>query len=56
MPGVIVLEAMAQSCGLLGAHIMNQAAIEKYVYLLAVIEKVRFIKKVLPGDTLIFKT
>ena len=56
MPGVIVLEAMAQSCGLLGAHIMNQAASENSVYLLAGIEKVRFRKKVLPGDTLIFKT
>mgnify|MGYP005712498969 FL=1 len=56
MPGVLVLEAMAQSCALLGSHIMNQSANEQSIYLLCGIEKVRFKKKVLPGDTLIFKS
>ena len=27
IPGVLILEAMAQSCGLLGAHIMNLSLI-----------------------------
>tara|TARA_B100000941_G_scaffold74276_1_gene50574 strand:- start:1313 stop:1753 length:441 start_codon:yes stop_codon:yes gene_type:complete len=56
MPGVLILEAMAQSCALLGSHIMSQAANEKSMYLLCGVEKVRFKKKVLPGDTLIFKS
>jgi 3-hydroxyacyl-[acyl-carrier-protein] dehydratase len=56
MPGVLVLEAMAQSCGVLGSHIMSQTANESSVYLLCGIEKTRFRKKVLPGDTLIFKS
>ena len=56
MPGVLVLEAMAQSCALLGSHIMSQAANDKSMYLLCGVEKVRFKKKILPGDTLIFKS
>ena len=55
MPGVLLLEAMAQSSALLGSHIMSQSANEKSIYLLCGVEKVRFKKKVLPGDTLIFK-
>ena len=55
MPGVLVLEAMAQSSALLGSHIMSQSANEKSIYLLCGVEKVRFKIKVLPGDTLIFK-
>ena len=56
MPGVLVLEAMAQSSALLGSHIMSQSADDKSMYLLCGVEKVRFKKKVLPGDTLIFKS
>ena len=56
MPGVLVLEAMAQSSALLGSHIMSQSANEKSIYLLCGVDKVRFKKKVLPGDTLIFKS
>ena len=56
MPGVLILEAMAQSCALLGSHIMSQTANEKSMYLLCGVEKVRFKKKVLPGDILIFKS
>ena len=56
MPGVLILEAMAQSSALLGSHIMSQSADDKSMYLLCGVEKVRFKKKVLPGDTLIFKS
>ena len=45
MPGVLVLEAMAQSCALLGSHIMSQAANDKSMYLLCGVEKVRFKKR-----------
>ena len=56
MPGVLIIEAMAQTCGILGSHIMKQAASDKSVYLLCGVEKVRFKKKVMPGDTLRFET
>lgn len=56
MPGVLIVEAMAQTCGILGSHIMKQTASDKSVYLLCGVEKVRFRKKVMPGDTLRFET
>ena len=52
MPGVLVLEAMAQSSALLGSHIMSQSANEKSIYLLCGVDKVRFKKPVLPGETI----
>ena len=56
MPGVIIVEAMAQSCGILGSFIMNQETTKQSVYLLCGIDKVRFRKQIKPGDTLIFKS
>ena len=56
MPGVLIVEAMAQTCGILGSQIMKQTASDKSVYLLCGVEKVRFRKKVMPGDTLRFET
>ena len=56
MPGVLIVEAMAQTCGILGSHIMKQTASDKSVYLLCGVEKVRFRKKVMPGVTLRFET
>ena len=56
MPGVLIVEAMAQTCGILGSHIMKQTASDKSVYLLCGVEKVRFRKKVMPGDNLRFET
>jgi UDP-3-O-[3-hydroxymyristoyl] N-acetylglucosamine deacetylase/3-hydroxyacyl-[acyl-carrier-protein] dehydratase len=53
MPGVLQLEAMAQTGGL---FLMNQTKNpEKYITYLVKIEYVRFRKKVVPGDTLVFK-
>ena len=56
MPGVIIVEAMAQSCGILGSFIMNQETTKQSVYLLCGVDKVRFRKQIKPGDTLIFKS
>lgn len=56
MPGVLILEAMAQSCGVLGSHIMGKNANKNSVYLFAGIDKVRFKRKVLPGDVLTIKS
>jgi UDP-3-O-[3-hydroxymyristoyl] N-acetylglucosamine deacetylase/3-hydroxyacyl-[acyl-carrier-protein] dehydratase len=53
MPGVLQLEAMAQTGGL---FIMSKTRTpEKYISYLVKIEYVRFRKKVVPGDTLVFK-
>lgn len=56
MPGVLILEAMAQTCGVLGSHIMGKNANKNSVYLFAGIDKVRFKRKVLPGDVLTIKS
>jgi len=50
MPGVLIVEAMAQTAGALVVHSLNQAA-GSVVYFLT-IEKARFRKPVVPGDLL----
>ncbi|MFY9179979.1 MAG: 3-hydroxyacyl-ACP dehydratase FabZ [Venatoribacter sp.] len=52
MPGVLILEAMAQVAGLLGLHMMKALRKESTVYYFAGADKVRFRKPVLPGDQL----
>lgn len=51
MPGVLVIEAMAQTSGVLVMHTLRQKREEKLVYFMS-IDKVRFRKLILPGDTL----
>ena len=51
MPGVLVLEAMAQATGLLAFSAMGDGY-ESKLYLLVGIDKARFRGKVLPGDQL----
>lgn len=54
MPGVLILEGMAQTGGIL-AYLTDRSMIgEKLVYF-AGLDKVRFRKVVRPGDQLIFK-
>ena len=52
MPGVLVLEAMAQATGLLAFSSMNDGH-ESKIYMLVGIDKVRFRGQVVPGDQLI---
>jgi 3-hydroxyacyl-[acyl-carrier-protein] dehydratase len=52
MPGVLVLEAMAQATGLLAFSSMNDGH-ESKLYMLVGIDKVRFRGQVVPGDQLI---
>ena len=53
MPGVLLVEAMAQTGGLL---VLNQLAeLEHYSTYVLKINNVKFRKKVVPGDTLVFK-
>ena len=51
MPGVLILEAMAQATGLLAFSEMGDAYKDK-LYMLVGIDKSRFRQQVLPGDRL----
>ena len=51
MPGVLIVEAMAQ-CG--GLYVLHSRQ-EKYSTYFIKIDNVKFRKKVIPGDTLVFK-
>lgn len=52
MPGVLLVEAMAQTGGLLVLHGLEDA--ERYSTYFLKIDNVKFRQKVVPGDTLIF--
>jgi 3-hydroxyacyl-[acyl-carrier-protein] dehydratase len=52
MPGVLILEALAQATGLLAFSSMNDGH-ESKLYMLVGIDKVRFRGQVVPGDQLI---
>ena len=53
MPGVLIVEAMSQCGGLLTMNMLENP--EEYSTYFLKIEKIAFYKKVVPGDTLIFK-
>ncbi len=53
MPGVLLVEAMAQTGGLLVLHGLEDA--ESYSTYFLKIDSVKFRQKVVPGDTLIFR-
>ena len=53
MPGVLQIEALAQAGGLLVLHGMEEP--EKWSTYLVQIDNVKFRRKVVPGDTLVFK-
>ena len=52
MPGVLIVEAMAQTSGVLVTETMGSEAEGKMVYFMS-IEQVRFRKPVKPGDSLL---
>ncbi len=54
MPGVLILEAMAQGTGLLAFSDMQDTHLSK-LYMLVGIDKARFRGQVLPGDQLTLK-
>lgn len=54
MPGVLILEGMAQACGCMAYHSFPEMIDNKLLYF-AGIDKVRFRKPVVPGDQLIYK-
>ena len=54
MPGVLILEAMAQAGGILALDSMPEALRGAVIYFMGM-DKVRFRKPVVPGDQLIFE-
>ena len=51
-PGVIIIEALGQASGILGFVKMNKTPDESSIYVLAGVDKVRFRKRVRPGDNI----
>ncbi|MES1990418.1 MAG: 3-hydroxyacyl-ACP dehydratase FabZ [Pseudomonadota bacterium] len=51
MPGVLIIEAMAQTAGALVLHGLGQGADNKVVYFMS-IDKAKFRKPVVPGDVM----
>jgi 3-hydroxyacyl-[acyl-carrier-protein] dehydratase len=54
MPGVLIVEAMAQTGGIL-AYMTTQGHQQKKLYLFLGMDKVRFRRQVVPGDQLIME-
>lgn len=52
MPGVLIVEAMAQAAAILTFHTEKAKADERSVYYFVGIDKARFKKPVVPGDSL----
>lgn len=55
MPGVLLLEAMAQATGLLAFLSLGEHPEEGSMYYLVGVDKARFKQPVVPGDTLILE-
>lgn len=53
MPGVLIIEAMAQAAALLGCVSMSEERPEDALYYLAGVDDVRFKRPVEPGDQLV---
>jgi len=51
MPGVLIVEAMAQTAGILVVHSLGEKAEGKLVYFMS-IDKCRFRRPVVPGDVM----
>jgi 3-hydroxyacyl-[acyl-carrier-protein] dehydratase len=52
MPGVLIIEAMAQAAGILGFKTMGKKPAEGSMYLFVGSDDVRFKRQVVPGDQL----
>ena len=56
MPGVLILEAMAQASGILGFMTMEKTPDDGSIYYFAGVDKVRFKRPVNPGDIVDFNS
>ena len=50
MPGVLIVEALAQACAVLASQGLDAGASEKRIYYFTGIDKARFKRPVVPGD------
>ena len=55
MPGVMILEALAQATGILAFKTLNELPDEKSLYYFVGIDKARFKQPVEPGDQVVLK-
>lgn len=55
MPGVLILEAMAQAAGCLAHMAREEKGEDNKLYYLVKIDKARFNRTVVPGDQLVFE-
>ena len=55
MPGVLIIEALAQATGLLGFRTMSENPSDDLLYMLAGVDNVRFKRQVIPGDQILLK-
>jgi len=55
MPGVLIIEAMAQACGLLANVALATSQEDATKYYLVKIDKAKFNRKVIPGDQLVME-
>ena len=55
MPGVLIIEAMAQATGILAFQTVGSAPDENTLYVFAGIDKARFKRPVSPGDQIIIE-
>jgi 3-hydroxyacyl-[acyl-carrier-protein] dehydratase len=55
MPGVLIIEALAQATGLLGFRTMSEIPSDDLLYMLVGVDNVRFKRQVIPGDQLVLK-
>lgn len=55
MPGVLIIEALAQATGLLGFRTMSETPSDDLLYMLVGVDNVRFKRQVIPGDQLMLK-
>jgi len=56
MPGVLIIEAMAQLSGVLAFESKNRRPADGYTYYLAGTDKARFRRPVVPGDQLMMES
>ena len=56
MPGVLIIEAMAQLSGVLAFETNDRRPADGYIYYLASIGKARFKRPVVPGDRLMMES
>jgi len=56
MPGVLIVEALAQASGILGFKTLGRKPSDGVAYYLAGVEKARFRQPVVPGDRLDLKS